>query len=99
MIVSSKGATTYSATLRAFRNRFLIGLRLGVQDQVHYNNVSKYERDINERPPAILLAYARLATIPVELLIDDTIEIHAFHPHNVVSPDRQTEQCCDVRLL
>ena len=47
--------------------------RLGVQALIHYTNISKYELDKNEPPLAILLAYARLAEIPVEQIIDDEI--------------------------
>ena len=49
--------------------------RLGVQDQIHYPNISKYELDKNEPPLGILLAYARLAEIPVEYLIDDRLDL------------------------
>jgi DNA-binding XRE family transcriptional regulator len=49
--------------------------RLGVQDLIHYTTISKYELDKNEPPLAILLAYARLAEIPVEQIIDDEIEL------------------------
>ena len=49
--------------------------RLGVQDLIHYTNISKYELDKNEPPLAILLAYARLVEIPVERIIDDEIEL------------------------
>ena len=49
--------------------------RLGVQDLIHYTNISKYELDKNEPPLAILLAYARLVEIPVEQIIDDEIEL------------------------
>jgi len=49
--------------------------RLGVQALIHYTNISKYELDKNEPPLAILLAYARLAEIPVEQIIDDEIEL------------------------
>jgi hypothetical protein len=40
--------------------------RLGAQDLIHYTTISKYELDKNEPPLAILLAFARLAGIPVE---------------------------------
>jgi hypothetical protein len=40
--------------------------RLGVQELIHYTTISKYELDKNEPPLAILLAFARLAGIPVE---------------------------------
>ena len=48
---------------------------LGVQDQIHYTNISKYELDKNEPPLTILLAYARLAGIPVEQIIDDRLQV------------------------
>jgi transcriptional regulator with XRE-family HTH domain len=48
---------------------------LGVQDQIHYTNISKYELDKNEAPLTILLAYARLAGIPVEQIIDDRLQV------------------------
>ncbi len=49
--------------------------QLGVQDLIHYTNISKYELDKNEPPLAIMLAYARLVGIPVEQIIDDEIEL------------------------
>jgi transcriptional regulator with XRE-family HTH domain len=49
--------------------------RLGIQDLIHYTTISKYELDKNEPPLAILLAYARLAGIPVEQIIDDEVEL------------------------
>ena len=49
--------------------------QLGVQDLIHYTNISKYELDKNEPPLAILLAYARLAGIPIEQIIDDQLEL------------------------
>ena len=49
--------------------------RLGVQDLIHYTNTSKYELDKNEPPLTILLAYARLAGIPIERIIDDELEL------------------------
>jgi transcriptional regulator with XRE-family HTH domain len=48
--------------------------RLGIQDLIDHTSISKYELDKNEPPLAILLAYARLAGIPVEQ-IDDEIEL------------------------
>ena len=49
--------------------------QLGVQDLIHYTNISTYELDKNEPPLAIVLAYARLVGIPVEQIIDDEIEL------------------------
>jgi transcriptional regulator with XRE-family HTH domain len=52
----------------------LVG-RMGVAGQIHYTNISKYELDRNEPPLTILLAYARVAGIPVETLIDDKVDL------------------------
>ena len=52
--------------------------RLGVQNQIHYPNISKYELDKNEPPLVVLLAYSRVAEIPVESLIDDDVGLDAF---------------------
>jgi len=49
--------------------------RLGVQDLIDHTTISKYELDKNEPPLTILLAYARLARIPVEQIIDDELEL------------------------
>jgi transcriptional regulator with XRE-family HTH domain len=49
--------------------------RLGVQDLIHYTTISKYELDKNEPALAILLAYARLAGIPIEQIIDDELDL------------------------
>ena len=49
--------------------------QLGVQALIEHTTISKYELNKNEPPLAILLAYARLAGIPVERIIDDELEI------------------------
>lgn len=49
-----------------------IAKHLGVKD---YTIVSRWELNKLEPPLAVLLAYARLAEIPVESLIDDQINI------------------------
>ena len=49
-------------------------IRLGVQHAIDYTTISKYELNKNEPPLQILLAYARLAHVPVEYLIDDQID-------------------------
>ena len=49
--------------------------QLGVQALIEHTTISKYELNKNEPPLAILLAYARLAGIPVEQLIDDQLEL------------------------
>jgi transcriptional regulator with XRE-family HTH domain len=53
--------------------------RMGVAEMIHYTNISKYELDKNEPPLMILLAYARLAQVHLEEIVDDEIEL----PHNL----------------
>jgi transcriptional regulator with XRE-family HTH domain len=49
--------------------------QLGVQALIEHTTISKYELNKNEPPLAILLAYARLAGIPVEQIVDDELEL------------------------
>ena len=49
--------------------------QLGVQALIEHTTISKYELNKNEPPLAILLAYARLAGIPIEQIIDDELEL------------------------
>ena len=58
--------------------------RMGIQDQINYVYVSKYELDKNEPPAFVLLAYARLMRIPVETLIDDRQDLPSqIRPHRI----------------
>ena len=47
--------------------------RLGVE--MLPNSICKYERDRNEPPTNVLLAYARLARVPLDRLVDDELEL------------------------
>ena len=47
--------------------------RLGVE--LAPNNISKYEHNQNEPPTDVILAYARLARVPLEQLVDDELEL------------------------
>jgi transcriptional regulator with XRE-family HTH domain len=49
--------------------------RMGVAAMIHYTNISKYELDKNEPPLMILLAYAKLAQIHLEVIVDDDIDL------------------------
>jgi transcriptional regulator with XRE-family HTH domain len=49
--------------------------QVGVAKLIHYNNISKYELDKNEPPLIILLAYAKLARIHLEVIVDDGIDL------------------------
>ena len=48
---------------------------LGVEDQIHYTNISKYELNKNEPPLEILLAYARVARVHLEEIVDDEMDL------------------------
>jgi len=47
--------------------------RLGVE--LAPNNISKYEHNLNEPSTDVILAYARLANITLEQLVDDEMEL------------------------
>ena len=45
--------------------------RLGFEEVLDYKRISEYELGKNEPPQAVLLAYARLAGVSTDVLIDD----------------------------
>ncbi|HEX5886892.1 MAG TPA: helix-turn-helix transcriptional regulator [Pyrinomonadaceae bacterium] len=62
--------------------RFSLGLSqkkivksLGVENQINYTNISKYELNKNEPPLGVLLAYARLAQVHLEEIVDDELDL------------------------
>ena len=96
-------------SLRVSQGEFV--KRLGVQHLINCTNISKYELNKNEPPLAILLAYGRLAGIPVEQIIDDDFAL----PENLTPPPEviqsntdkqrpfvfpiQRQQCLGQKLL
>jgi transcriptional regulator with XRE-family HTH domain len=48
---------------------------LNLQAPINYTTISKYELDKNEPPLAILLAYARLAGVCTDILVDDQLTL------------------------
>ena len=56
--------------------------RLGVEHLIDYTRISTYERGRNEPPLMILLEYARLANVYVDVLIDDALDL----PDKLPSP-------------
>lgn len=49
--------------------------RMGLVDQLVQAEISAYERGLREPPLHVLLAYAKAASILVEWLIDDEIDL------------------------
>ena len=58
-------------------------VRLGLEDSMHYGRISQYEND--EREPALttLLAYARVAGVHLEDIVDDELDLPAKLPGKV----------------
>lgn len=49
--------------------------RLGFEDAIDYKRISEYELGKNEPPLAILLRYARVAGICLDMLVDDELDL------------------------
>lgn len=49
--------------------------RLGIEDMVPYNRISDYERGKREPPLKILLRYARVCGVTMEVLADDELDL------------------------
>lgn len=49
--------------------------RLGVSSELSYTYISRYEQGTREPPLHILLNYARLANVWVDVLIDDNLDL------------------------
>jgi transcriptional regulator with XRE-family HTH domain len=54
--------------------------RLGFEDIHAYTRISSYELGRNEPPAMVLLEYARVANVYVEVLIDDGLDLPARLP-------------------
>lgn len=49
--------------------------RLGFNERLYRSNISQYERGDREPPLLVLLSYAKLAGVTVDVLIDDETEL------------------------
>ncbi|HYG79112.1 MAG TPA: helix-turn-helix transcriptional regulator, partial [Pyrinomonadaceae bacterium] len=54
--------------------------RLGVEDEIHFKRISKYELDQNEPPLSVLLQYARVAGVCLDVLANDELDLPAKLP-------------------
>lgn len=50
-------------------------VRLGLEEKMHYGRISQYENDEREPVLTTLLAYARVAGIHLEDLVDDELDL------------------------
>ena len=53
---------------------------LGFEEVLDYKRISEYELGKNEPPLAVLLQYARVAGVCVDVLIDDELDLPAKLP-------------------
>lgn len=54
--------------------------RLGLADEIYRDYISAYERGVREPPLPVLLRYARVAGVCVDVLIDDDLDLPARLP-------------------
>lgn len=54
--------------------------RLGVEDVIAYHRISEYESGKREPPLPILMKYARVANVYVDVLIDDAVSLPELIP-------------------
>lgn len=58
-------------------------VRLGLEDSMHYGRISQYENDEREPTLMTLLAYARVAAVHLEDIVDDDLDLPAKLPGKV----------------
>ena len=54
--------------------------RLGLEDDLTQARISAYERGVREPPLLVLLSYARVGGVFVDVLIDDELELPSTLP-------------------
>jgi transcriptional regulator with XRE-family HTH domain len=59
--------------------------RLGAEELIEYNRISEFESGKREPPLVILLAYARVANVWTDVLIDDELSLPAKLPSRMKS--------------
>jgi transcriptional regulator with XRE-family HTH domain len=57
--------------------------RLGLEGEIDYTTISKYELDKNEPTLTTILQYSRVAGVHMEDIVDDELELPARLPGNV----------------
>jgi transcriptional regulator with XRE-family HTH domain len=71
--------------LRAIRDALALSQtemlrRLGVEDLIEYNRISEFETGKREPPLRILLQYARVANVWMDVIVDDNLDLPARLP-------------------
>ena len=83
--------------LRQIRERLELSqtqmlFRLGLEDSMHYGRISQYENDEREPTLMTLLAYARVAAVHLEDIVDDDLDLPAKLPGKVHYRGRRTRR-------
>ena len=55
------------------QNQMLV--KIGLDEKYTRNNLSNYELDVREAPLDIVLGYARVGGMTVEMLVDDKVDL------------------------
>lgn len=58
--------------------------RLGFEESIHVGRISEYESNMREPSLLVLLAYARVARVHLEVIVDDAVELPTRLPGPVV---------------
>jgi len=58
-------------------------VRLGLDDSMHYGRISEYEQDKREPALMTLLAYAHAASVHLDDIVDDNLDLPRKLPGNV----------------
>jgi transcriptional regulator with XRE-family HTH domain len=69
-------------SLKLSQGEIVRRLRLG--DSFHVGRISEYESNVREPSLLVLLAYARLARVHLEDIVDDAIDLPARLPGRVI---------------
>jgi len=57
---------------------------LGFGDSLQVGRISEYESNLREPSLLILLAYARVARVHLEVLVDDTVDLPSRLPGSII---------------
>ncbi|HEX8503092.1 MAG TPA: helix-turn-helix transcriptional regulator [Pyrinomonadaceae bacterium] len=60
--------------------------RLGYEGRIAYHRISNYELGTGEPPLPVLLAYAKLANVSTDVLIDDALDLPSELPARAERP-------------
>ena len=72
--------------------------KFGLAEKLTRNDISKYERGVREPALTILLKYARAASVNVEVLMDDELELPRAFGQGITRRKQSSKQKRSKRL-